>query len=124
MSWLSRLRNVFRTDRVADEVERELAFHLAERADGLMAEGATREEADREARRRFGSYLLQKENTRDRDVIVWLETLLGDFRYGLRALRRNPAFGLAAVLTLAIGLRANTAIGSASCRERRQIRAA
>src|SRR5688500_6904370 len=110
MSWLSRLRNVFRTDRVADEVERELAFHLAERADGLMAEGATRDEAEREARRRFGSYLLQKENTRDRDVFVWLETLLGDFRYGLRALRRNPAFGLAAVLTLAIAIGANTAI--------------
>jgi predicted permease len=110
MSWLSRLRNVFRSDRVADEVERELAFHLAERADDLMAEGATREEAEREARRRFGSYLLQKENTRDRDVFVWLETLLGDFRHGLRGLRRDPAFGLAAVLTLAIGIGANTAV--------------
>jgi predicted permease len=110
MSWLARLRNVFRTDRVSDDLERELAFHLAERTDDLIARGATPEEAEREARRRFGSYLLQKERTRDRDVLVWLETLLGDFRYGLRALGRNPAFGLAAVLTLAIGIGANTAV--------------
>jgi predicted permease len=112
MSWLARLRNVFRTDRVSDEIEREMSFHLAERADELVAAGATPAEAEREARRRFGSYLLQKENTRERDVLVWLESLLGDFRYGLRALRRDPVFCLAAILTLAIGIGANTAVFS------------
>ena len=110
MPWFARLRNVFRTDRVSDDVERELAFHRAERVDDLIAQGASPEEAEREARRRFGSELLHRENTRDRDVLVWLETLLGDVRHGLRALLRNPAFGLAAVLTLAIGIGANTAV--------------
>jgi predicted permease len=110
MSWLERFRNVFRSDRVSDGIDREMAFHLAERAEDLLAHGVTPDEAQREARRRFGSYVLQKENTRDRDVLVWLETLLGDLRYGLRALSRNPAFGAAAVLTLAIGIGANTAV--------------
>jgi predicted permease len=112
MSWFARLRNVFRTDEVSDEIEREMAFHLAERTDDLVAAGASPESARREAERRFGSDLVQREMTRERDVLVWLETLLGDFRYGLRGLRRSPVFAVASVLTLAIGIGANTAVFS------------
>src|SRR5438552_1579438 len=76
MSWLARLRNVFRADEVSEEIEREMAFHLAERTDELVAAGASPEAARREAERRFGSDLLQRDNTRDRDVLVWLQALL------------------------------------------------
>jgi len=110
MSWLARLRNVFRADRVSDEIDREMAFHLTERADELVAGGASPAEARCEAERRFGRYLAQRETTRERDLLVWLETLLGDFRYGLRALRRSPVFCVAAILTVAIGIGANTAV--------------
>ena len=112
MSWFARIRNIFRTDRVSDEIHREITFHLDERADELMAAGTPSKDARKEARRRFGSVTLQKENTRDRDVFVALETLLSDLRQGLRGLRRDPIFCATAILTLAIGIGANTAVFS------------
>jgi predicted permease len=110
VSLLTRIRNIFRTDSVSDEIQREINFHLEERADELMADGASASDAKREARRRFGSVALQQENTRDRDVLVWLETLTADLRHGLRGLRRDPIFCCTAILTLAIGIGANTAV--------------
>ena len=56
MSWIARLVNVFRAEKVSEDIDRELAFHLAERTDDLIADGASPEAARREARRRFGSY--------------------------------------------------------------------
>jgi predicted permease len=108
----TRIRNIFRTDKLADDIDREITFHLDERADDLMAAGASASDAKREARRRFGSVALQHENTRDRDVVVWLETVISDLRHGLRGLRRDPIFCLAAILTIAIGIGANTAVFS------------
>jgi putative ABC transport system permease protein len=64
MSWFRRLRNVFRPGRVSDEIEREMAFHLAERADDLESRGMPPNAARLEARRRFGNVALQKERTR------------------------------------------------------------
>jgi putative ABC transport system permease protein len=110
MSWLTRLRNVFRSDKVSNEIDREMTFHLAERTDDLVASGMSRAAARREARRRFGNYTLQKEDTRERNLLVWLDTLGRDVRYGLRVLRRNPTFAVVALLTLAIGIGANTAV--------------
>jgi predicted permease len=110
VAWLARLLNVFRAEKVSNEIDRELAFHLQERVDELTAAGVSPEAARREARSRFGSYLLQHETTRDRDLIVWLETFLADVRYGVRGLVRHPIFAITTTLTLAIGIGANTTV--------------
>lgn len=110
MSWVNRLISVFRPGKVSDDIDRELQFHLAERIDDLTAAGVPPEAARREARRRLGNYTIQRENTRERDLFVWLESLFADVRYGLRALFKQPVFAATTILTLAIGIGANTTV--------------
>jgi len=110
MSWLARIRNAFRSNALSHDIDREMEFHLAERADELTASGMHPDEARREARRRFGNYSLLKERTRERDLATWLDSLIGDVRYALRGFRSAPGFALVAILSLGLGIGANTAI--------------
>src|SRR5262245_11697813 len=110
MSWLTRFRNLVRSDKASDEIDREMKFHLAERADQLEADGLSPDDAHDEARRRFGNYTIHKERTRDFDVLLWLESLASDVRHSIRALRASPGFTLVVILSLALGIGANTAI--------------
>jgi putative ABC transport system permease protein len=113
MAWHHRFANVLRPGRVQRELDRELAFHIAERADELQSGGMSEDAARRAAHRQFGNYMAQIENTRDADTSAWFDAFARNLRHAVRALRKAPAFTATVVATLALGIGANSAVFSA-----------
>ncbi len=94
-------------------MQEEFRFHIDQRVRELMEGGQSRADAELQARREFGSLDLAKEECRDQRAFELIDRLARDLRRGARSLRRAPAYSIAAVLTLALGIGANTAIFSA-----------
>ena len=110
--FLLRLLSVVRSNHAEDDLAREVNAHLALLEEKFRAEGMAPEAARLAARRAFGGVEQTKEAQRDARSFRWLDDLQRDARYALRSLRRSPAFTVAAVLTLSIGIGATTAIYS------------
>lgn len=110
MGLFRKLRDTLRPRRIDGEIDDEFQFHMEQRIADLMAQGASEAQARREAARMFGNRANLSDTTRDRDLLVWLQSILQDTRFAIRNLRRSPTFTAVAILSLAFGIGVNAAI--------------
>ncbi|MGA9585711.1 MAG: ABC transporter permease [Terracidiphilus sp.] len=106
------LPRLFGRNRRYKDIEVSIREHIQERADELEAEGIPRKQAEQTARREFGNVALMQQRSREQWQWPALESLLADVKFTLRRLRKSPGFAVTVLLTLAIGIGANTTVFS------------